>query len=104
MTREDILENIKEVGVKMKKEIPVKKYKRTRIVQEEIVEAFQTPVPNAIIVKSRPRQVEKDNWIVIHSDGTQSAYNDEEFKKVFEVIGLGQTFGGTKDEQVTANK
>ena len=98
MTRDDILTNVKELEKATKKVISIKKYRRSKIVQDEIVEAFKTPVPNAITIKGKPKQVEKDNWIVLHPDGTQSTYTDEEFNKIFELIGLGDTFTGGEDE------
>jgi len=92
MTRDDVLSNVKKLAEQLKKEIPVNKFKRSKIVQEEIVEAFKTPVPNAVTVNGRNRMVEKDDWIVIHTDGHQSTYSDEEFKKIFEKISLGKAF------------
>jgi len=104
MTREDVLQTVKDIGERQKKPVPIRKYKRTKIVQEEIVEAFRTPVPSAIEIKGKPRQVEKDNWVVIHEDGTFSTYTDEEFNKVFEVIGLGKTFEEAKDGEAKTDE
>jgi len=98
MNRSEILENVKKLSVQLKRPILVEKYKRTKIIQEEIVDAYKTPVPNGIKVNGKNRQVEKDNWIVIHNDGTQSSYTEGEFLKIFEPISLGETFKGGQNE------
>ena len=93
MTRDEILLNVRKLSEQIKKPIPIEKYKRAQIIREEVVEAFQTPVPNAVtLANGQTKQVEKDNWILIHQDGTQSTYTDEEFHNTFEKVSLGETF------------
>jgi len=111
MTNEEVRDNVKTLEKQLKKPITIKKYKRCKIVQEEIIEAFKTPVPNSItLANGKVRQVEKDNWIVLHQDGTQSTYTDEEFSKVFEAISLGEAFKpnnkmeGSQSEQASPNE
>lgn len=113
MTRDEILTNVRKLSETLKRPIPVYKYKRTRIVQEEVVEAYKTPVPSGIrLPNGKNKQVEKDDWVIIHQDGSQSTYTNDEFFKVFEKITLGETFKeplteiitGGSNESLTPNK
>jgi len=84
MTREDRIMEVNELSKTVKNPIAVAKYIRQRIVQEEIIDAYVSPVPSAVVVDGRPKQVEVGDWVAIHSDGTQDAYKPAEFTKVFE--------------------
>lgn len=94
MQRNDFIAGVRDLSKKLKKDISVLRFKRSKIIQEEIVDAYQTPVPSAVLVKGRPRQVEVNEWIVNHADGSQSKYSDMEFRKVFEP----EMVAGGKDE------
>ena len=98
MSREDSIAKVKKLADNIKKEIPLVKYKRRKIIQEEIVDAYKCPVPSSITVHGRPRQVERDEWVVIHQDGQEACYSADEFFKIFEAIPLGEAF---KKEEVT---
>ena len=86
MTREDKIMEVQELGKKINQTISIRKYMRQRIVQEEIIDAYLSPVPSAVMIGGRPKMVEKGDWIVIHIDGSQDVYKPGEFEKVFEII------------------
>ena len=62
---------------------PLGKFKRTRIVQEEIVTVARSLVPSAVSTSRGNRQVEKGELIVTHEDGNQEVFTDKEFNKTF---------------------
>jgi len=101
MSREDALRKLKSISENVKKEIPLAKFRRRKIIQEEIVEAYKCPTPSSVTKNGKNRQVEKDNWVVIHSDGGEDVYTEGEFKGIFEKIPLGESF---KKEEVKENE
>lgn len=84
MSREARLVEVEELRKKINKPILVSRYIRQRIVQEEILDAYKSPVPSSVTVNGRPKMVEVGDWIVIKDDGSQDSYKPDEFSKVFE--------------------
>lgn len=85
MSRESRIAEVSELAKRVNKEIPVKKYIRQRIVQEEIIDAYVSPVPSAAVVDGITKMVEVGDWVVIRADGSQDTYKPVEFTKVFEL-------------------
>lgn len=80
------------------KPILIKSFIRHKVIREEIVMAYQSPVPSGVevfyqtlkddkyVTVKTNRQVNKDNWIVIREDGSQETYTPEEFAKIYEPV------------------
>ena len=84
MSRESRIAEVQELARTVHKEIPVSKYTRQRIIQEEIIDAYISPVPSAVIVGDNTKMVEVGDWVVIKADGSQDTYKPLEFAKIFE--------------------
>lgn len=96
MDRDQAVRNVYKVSKEIQKPIPIMKFIRKKIVQEEVVEAYISPIPSAVqvtyqtivegrmVTKRNNRQVEKGNWVVIHKDGRQQTYTQEEFENIYE--------------------
>ena len=84
MSREARIIEVQELAKKINRPIPVSRYIRQRIVQEEIIDAYKSPVPAAVVVNGKQKMVEIGDWIVIKEDGSQDAYKPDEFDKIFE--------------------
>ncbi len=84
MTRESRIVEVQDLAKRVNREIPVKRYIRQRIVQEEIIDAYISPVPTAVVVEGKTKMVEMGDWVVIREDGLQDTYKAMEFAKIFE--------------------
>lgn len=95
MNRESVIAEVNQLAKDIKRPIPINQYIRSRIVQDEIVNAYKSPVPTAVIVNGKSRQVEIGDWIAIHPDGSKDAFKDAEFKSIFEPLEEKITAGGS---------
>ena len=84
MSRETKLIEISELAKLIKKDIPITRYIRQRIVQEEIIDAYQSPVPSSVMINGKQKMVEIGDWIVVKEDGSQNTYKSDEFFEIFE--------------------
>jgi len=84
MSREARIIEVQELAKSINRPITVSKYIRQRIVQEEIIDAYKSPVPSAVTVNGHPKMVEIGDWIVIKADGSQDTYKPAEFAQIFE--------------------
>lgn len=85
MTRQSRIVEVQELAKRVNREIPVKRYIRQRIVQEEIIDAYISPVPASVMIDGKPKMVEVGDWVVIREDGSQDTYKALEFAKIFEI-------------------
>ena len=85
MTREERIIEVSELSKLIKSPIPITRYIRQRIVQEEIIDAYKSPVPSAVIINGKSKMVEIGDWVVIREDGSQDAFKPSEFNKTFEI-------------------
>ncbi|HDY68071.1 MAG TPA: hypothetical protein ENH85_09790 [Candidatus Scalindua sp.] len=69
-----------------KTKIIIKRFVRRKIIQNEVVDAYITPVANGIETPMGRKQVNRGNWIVIHADGKQASYTPEEFAGIYELV------------------
>lgn len=86
MSRESKIAEINELSKQIKRPIEIKRYIRQRIVQEETIDAYRSPVPSSVVVNGKQKMVEKDDWVVIKSDGSIESYKPAEFNKIFEEV------------------
>ena len=84
MSRESRIIEANELAKTINKPISISRYIRQRIIQEEIIDAYISPVPSAVTINNRPKMVEIGDWVVIREDGSQDTYKPDEFAKVFE--------------------
>ena len=84
MTREERIVEVNDLSKQINKPIPVARYIRQRIVQEEIIDAYKSPVPSAVTINNKPKMVETGDWIIIKEDGSQDTCKPVEFAQVFE--------------------
>lgn len=96
ITQEQRLQAVVNLAKNLNKPISVRKFIRHKVIREEIVLAYQSPVPSAVqvyyqtlkddkyVTVKANRQVNKGNWIVIRQDGSQETYTLEEFEKIYE--------------------
>ena len=86
MDRDDAIRKVKELEQATKLPIPISRYTRKKIVREEVIEAYVTPVPTSVKTSQGNMQVNKGQWVVIHLDGTQETYSPQDFFKIFELV------------------
>lgn len=86
MDRNDAIRQVREMEQVTKQSIPIGKYIRKKIVQEEVVEAYVTPLPTSVKTPQGNMQVNKGQWVIIHLDGQQETYSSEDFFKTFEPL------------------
>ena len=84
MSRESIIAEVNELSKSIKNPIPIARFIRQRIVQEEIVDAYKSPVPSAVKIDGQPKMVEIGDWIIIRADGSQDTYKPDKFSQIFE--------------------
>jgi len=97
MSRESVIAGVNQLAKDIKRPITISRYIRKRVVQEEMIDAYISPVPTAVIVNGRARQVEIGDWIIIQADGAKSTFKDNEFKTIFESCAETKSFGEGAD-------
>ena len=109
ITRQERIGKVQELSKRIKEgggdEIVIGQFKRHKIVQEEIVDAYISPVPSAVKTPAGSRQVDKGNWVLIHSDGSESTMTPDQFAKVFtnlkaeDIAGVDTATSGGEDPE-----
>lgn len=96
ITQSQRLQTLVDLSKQLNKQIPVNRYIRHKVIREEVVLAYKSPVPSGVQVEYQTlkddkyvkvkanRQVNKGNYVVIHKDGSQETYTPEEFVKIYE--------------------